>query len=121
MSNNWYEVHEENLNRTVVFCQVRFFYSFTCRENLYLVMEYLNGGDMYSMLRNLGCLEEKMARVYVAELVSFSFHTCRHCKAWHCKVYDFWVSLFEDSVGIWRFFSYVHKCIFKLDQSYLQP
>lgn len=50
--------------------QVRFFYSFTCRDNLYLVMEYLNGGDLYSMLRTLGCLEEDMARVYIAELVS---------------------------------------------------
>ena len=49
--------------------QVRFFYSFTCRENLYLVMEYLNGGDLYSLLRNLGCLDEEMARVYLAELV----------------------------------------------------
>ncbi|KAH7854620.1 hypothetical protein Vadar_016004 [Vaccinium darrowii] len=48
---------------------VRFFYSFTCRENLYLVMEYLNGGDLYSLLRNLGCLDEGMARVYIAELV----------------------------------------------------
>lgn len=48
---------------------VRFFYSFTCRDNLYLVMEYLNGGDLYSLLRNLGCLEEDMARVYIAELV----------------------------------------------------
>ncbi|KAI4383069.1 hypothetical protein MLD38_008949 [Melastoma candidum] len=48
---------------------VRFFYSFTCRENLYLVMEYLNGGDLYSLLRNLGCLEEEMARVYIAEVV----------------------------------------------------
>lgn len=48
---------------------VRFFYSFTCRENLYLVMEYLNGGDLYSLLRNLGCLEEDMARVYIAEVV----------------------------------------------------
>ncbi|XP_042495019.1 probable serine/threonine protein kinase IRE, partial [Macadamia integrifolia] len=48
---------------------VRFFYSFTCRENLYLVMEYLNGGDLYSLLRNLGCLDEDMARVYMAEVV----------------------------------------------------
>ncbi|KAM7273997.1 hypothetical protein ACFE04_028661 [Oxalis oulophora] len=48
---------------------VRFFYSFTCRDNLYLVMEYLNGGDLYSLLRNLGCLDEDMARVYLAEVV----------------------------------------------------
>ncbi|EPS71542.1 hypothetical protein M569_03217, partial [Genlisea aurea] len=48
---------------------VRFFYSFTCRENLYLVMEYLNGGDLFSLLRNLGCLEEDVARIYIAEVV----------------------------------------------------
>ncbi|KAJ6846826.1 putative serine/threonine protein kinase IREH1 [Iris pallida] len=48
---------------------VRFFYSFTSRENLYLVMEYLNGGDLYSLLRNLGCLDEEVARVYIAEVV----------------------------------------------------
>ncbi|KAK4837428.1 hypothetical protein QYF36_005327 [Acer negundo] len=48
---------------------VRFFYSFTCRENLYLVMEYLNGGDLYSLLKNLGCLDEDMARIYIAEVV----------------------------------------------------
>ncbi|CAN6195472.1 unnamed protein product [Urochloa humidicola] len=48
---------------------VRFFYSFTCRENLYLVMEYLNGGDLYSLLRNLGYLDEDMARTYIVELV----------------------------------------------------
>ncbi|XP_073137729.1 probable serine/threonine protein kinase IREH1 [Henckelia pumila] len=48
---------------------VRFFYSFTCRDNLYLVMEYLNGGDLYSLLRNLGCLDEDVARIYIAEVV----------------------------------------------------
>ncbi|XP_017247652.1 probable serine/threonine protein kinase IRE4 isoform X2 [Daucus carota subsp. sativus] len=48
---------------------VRFFYSFTSKENLYLVMEYLNGGDLYSLVRNVGCLEEDVARVYIAELV----------------------------------------------------
>lgn len=59
-------------NLTVIY-QVRFFYSFTCRENLYLVMEYLNGGDLYSLLRNLGCLDEDVARVYIAEVVSVLF------------------------------------------------
>lgn len=39
------------------------------QENLYLVMEYLNGGDLYSLLRNLGCLDEDMAKVYIAEVV----------------------------------------------------
>lgn len=53
--------------------QVRFFYSFTCRENLYLVMEYLNGGDLYSLLRSLGCLDEEMARTYIAEIVSYYY------------------------------------------------
>ncbi|KAL5987078.1 putative serine/threonine protein kinase ire4, partial [Asimina triloba] len=48
---------------------VRFYYSFTCSDNLYLVMEYLNGGDLYSLLRKVGCLEEDVARIYIAELV----------------------------------------------------
>lgn len=48
---------------------VRFFYSFTCRENLYLVMEYLIGGDLYSLLRNVGCLDEHISRIYIAEVV----------------------------------------------------
>ena len=32
-------------------------------------MEYLNGGDLFSLLRNLGCLDEDMARIYIAEVV----------------------------------------------------
>ncbi|KAA8537649.1 hypothetical protein F0562_027257 [Nyssa sinensis] len=48
---------------------VRFFYSFTSRDYLYLVMEYLNGGDLYSLLRKVGCLEEDVTRIYIAELV----------------------------------------------------
>ncbi|GJU27862.1 probable serine/threonine protein kinase IREH1 isoform X2 [Tanacetum coccineum] len=55
---------------------VRFFYSFTCRENLYLVMEYLNGGDLYSLLRNLGCLDEDIARIYIAEVVTLPGNIC---------------------------------------------
>nr|GEZ67350.1 probable serine/threonine protein kinase IREH1 [Tanacetum cinerariifolium] len=50
--------------------KVCFFYSFTCRENLYLVMEYLNDGDLYLLMRNLGCLDEDVARVYIAEVLT---------------------------------------------------
>jgi serine/threonine protein kinase len=39
-------------------CVVRFYYSFTSKENLYIVMEYLNGGDCFSLLRKFGCLDE---------------------------------------------------------------
>ncbi|XP_055833113.1 probable serine/threonine protein kinase IRE4 isoform X2 [Solanum dulcamara] len=49
--------------------KVRFFYSFTSRDYLYLVMEYLNGGDLFSLLKKVGFLEEDVARTYVAELV----------------------------------------------------
>ncbi|XP_027091413.2 probable serine/threonine protein kinase IRE4 isoform X1 [Coffea arabica] len=48
---------------------VRFFYSFTSTDHLYLVMEYLNGGDLYSLLQKVGCLEEDVARIYISELV----------------------------------------------------
>jgi len=47
----------------------RCFYSFTSETNLYMVMEYHNGGDASTLLHGLGCLEEDMARVYVAETV----------------------------------------------------
>lgn len=40
-------------------------------------MEYLNGGDLYSLLRNLGCLDEEVARVYLAEVVTIGVLSCR--------------------------------------------
>ncbi|KAG1681297.1 hypothetical protein FOA52_007343 [Chlamydomonas sp. UWO 241] len=48
---------------------VRFFYSFTSKHNLYIVMEYLPGGDLSSLLQEVGTLEEDAARQYVAEAV----------------------------------------------------
>ena len=48
---------------------MRFYYSFTSKENLYIVMEYLNGGDCFSLLRMLGALEEAAARMYTAEIM----------------------------------------------------
>ena len=48
---------------------MRFYYSFTSRDNLYIVMEYLNGGDCFSLLRSMGALTEAVARQYIAEAV----------------------------------------------------
>ena len=48
---------------------VRFYYSFTSVDNLYIVMEYVSGGDMFSLLRTMGALDEAIARVYIAEAV----------------------------------------------------
>ena len=48
---------------------VRFYYSFTSEDSLFLVMEYLPGGDCYSLLQTLGCLTEDLAKTYIAEAV----------------------------------------------------
>ena len=60
----WLEAH-----CTFPACQVRFYYSFASRDNLYIVMEYVAGGDCYSLLRSLGALDEGIARTYIAETV----------------------------------------------------
>ncbi|KAI8102394.1 hypothetical protein M9435_005997 [Picochlorum sp. BPE23] len=48
---------------------IRFYFSFTSRENLYIVMEYAPGGDLASLLRSLGALEEDIARKYMCEVI----------------------------------------------------
>ncbi|WVF70959.1 hypothetical protein IAT40_005755 [Kwoniella sp. CBS 6097] len=48
---------------------VRLFFSFQSKEYLYLVMEYLNGGDCSTLVKTLGGLSEEWARNYTAEVV----------------------------------------------------
>ena len=48
---------------------VKLFYSFQSKDNLYLVMEYLNGGDCSALLKAFGTLDENWARQYAAEVV----------------------------------------------------
>lgn len=47
----------------------KLFFSFQSKEYLYLVMEYLNGGDCASLVKTLGGLPEEWARNYIAEVV----------------------------------------------------
>ncbi|EKX34402.1 hypothetical protein GUITHDRAFT_56792, partial [Guillardia theta CCMP2712] len=48
---------------------VKLICSFQTRENLYLVMEYVQGGDCYTLLQGIGSLSEEWARQYMAEMV----------------------------------------------------
>ncbi|KAI3634442.1 hypothetical protein MIR68_008046 [Amoeboaphelidium protococcarum] len=48
---------------------VKLFYSFQSRDNLYLVMEYLNGGDCSALVKAMGALDEEWAKRYVSEVV----------------------------------------------------
>ncbi|KAF8631556.1 hypothetical protein AX15_002310 [Amanita polypyramis BW_CC] len=47
----------------------KLYFTFQSKDNLYLVMEYLNGGDCAALIKSLGCLPEEWTRQYVAEVV----------------------------------------------------
>ncbi|KAA8499559.1 putative serine/threonine protein kinase IRE4 [Porphyridium purpureum] len=48
---------------------VRFYWSFQSQNRLYFALEFVPGGDMYSLLCNLGFLDESIAKRYIAETV----------------------------------------------------
>jgi len=48
---------------------VKMFYSFQTANHLFLVMEFLPGGDCYSLLKNQGRFGEAMVKMYLAETV----------------------------------------------------
>jgi serine/threonine protein kinase len=47
---------------------VKLFYSLQSKEHIYLVMEYMIGGDLKSLLHNLYYFDEKMAIFYLSEV-----------------------------------------------------
>ena len=47
---------------------VRLYYSFRSNDAMYLVMEYMCGGDLASLLANMGSLCEEWTRMYLAEI-----------------------------------------------------
>lgn len=46
----------------------KLYFTFQSKENLYLVMEYLNGGDCAALIKSLGCLPEEWTKNYIAEV-----------------------------------------------------
>ncbi|TNY19781.1 hypothetical protein DMC30DRAFT_353426 [Rhodotorula diobovata] len=57
---------------------VKLFYTFQSKDYLYLVMEYLNGGDCAALVKNLGGLPEDWAKRYIAEVVVGLEHLHQH-------------------------------------------
>lgn len=47
----------------------KLYWTFSSKENLYLVMEYLNGGDCASLIKVLGELPEDWTKKYIGEVV----------------------------------------------------
>ncbi|KAH8830478.1 hypothetical protein DL96DRAFT_1593085 [Flagelloscypha sp. PMI_526] len=47
----------------------KLFFTFQSKDNLYLVMEYLNGGDCAALIKSLGSLPEEWTRNYIAEVI----------------------------------------------------
>lgn len=48
---------------------VDFYYSIIGEHNLYLVMEYLQGGDLFSLLHHVGCLNEQNTKTYTVQII----------------------------------------------------
>eukprot|EP00002_Diphylleia_rotans_P012745 TRINITY_DN2490_c0_g1_i7.p1 TRINITY_DN2490_c0_g1~~TRINITY_DN2490_c0_g1_i7.p1 ORF type:complete len:845 (+),score=123.97 TRINITY_DN2490_c0_g1_i7:176-2710(+) len=101
---------------------VKLYYSFESRDKFFLVMEYIQGGDCYSLLRNLLYLEESQAKMYMAEVVlALEYLHGRGIvhrdlkpdnmlinRDGHIKLTDFGLSRFNLLEGI--SFKIVHKC-----------
>ncbi|GMP44240.1 hypothetical protein CsSME_00013270 [Camellia sinensis var. sinensis] len=58
-------------------CIVKLFYSFQDSDFLYLIMEYLPGGDIMTLLMREDVLSEDVARFYIAESV-LAIHSIHH-------------------------------------------
>jgi len=71
--------HKNSLNRILIEqgimgsmknpFMVQFKYSAIGYENFYLVMEYIPGGDIASMLDNFGSIDEEHVRIYISQIV----------------------------------------------------
>lgn len=61
---------------------VKLLYSFQDDKNLYLVMEFLQGGDLMTILMRLDILSEEQTRFYIAE-TAMAIHTVHQSQYVH--------------------------------------
>ena len=43
-------------------------YAFQTRGNLFLILEYIQGGELFMMLEREGILEERQSKLYLAQI-----------------------------------------------------
>lgn len=48
---------------------VNLYYTFQTKKDLFMVMEFISGGDLYNLLKKLDHFDEDMTRMYAAEVV----------------------------------------------------
>ncbi len=48
---------------------VRCVYAFQSKKFLYIVMEFMKGGDFGSLLENIGAFDEESAKYYIAQII----------------------------------------------------
>jgi hypothetical protein len=61
---------------------ISFYFSFATQNCAFLVLEYASGGDLFSLLQNLGILDEETTAFYIAELV-LAIEALHHCGVVH--------------------------------------
>ncbi len=73
-------------------------YAFQDKDFLFLAMEYVPGGDLRGLLKNIGTLEESMAKFYLVEMIACveALHNLgfvhRDLKFVKCLMFMFFVS-----------------------------
>lgn len=74
-----YVINERNILNTIDndFI-VRGIYTFQSRKYLYMVMEYMKGGDFGSLLEKVGCFNYERAKFYLSHLVAALEHLHAH-------------------------------------------
>lgn len=44
-------------------------FAFQTKDKLFLIMDYINGGELFTHIRQQGCILESQAKIYIAEII----------------------------------------------------